>query len=124
MAEKVEGKLPADHPPVVDTAAIAAAARTAERERMSAIMALPEAKGREDLARGIATGTDLDVATAKALLATAPMAIANPLAAAMAKEANPKVGPEAAGGELSADDASLKELRALYAVAGVGKDGK
>ena len=59
-------------------AALASAAST-ERDRIKAILALDESKGREATAQHLATGTDMSVADAKALLATTPKA--NPAAA-------------------------------------------
>jgi len=86
----------------VDQAAIAASARQAERERMSAIMNCDEAKGKANLANHLALNTDLSVDAAKAILAAAapeksPEAAApakdpSPFAAAMDASGNPNVG--------------------------------
>lgn len=48
----------------------------AERDRIAAINALPEAKGREGLAMNLATSTDMTVDQVKAALAAAPAAVA------------------------------------------------
>jgi len=70
----------------------------AERQRIAAILALPEAQGREGLARMLALETDNPVDIARNILAAAPVATAappparNPLAAAMEQVPNPKVG--------------------------------
>lgn len=54
----------------------AADAVKAERDRFAAIVALPEAKGREGLAQTLATTTDMSVDQVKAALASAPIATA------------------------------------------------
>ncbi|RXG93036.1 hypothetical protein [Bradyrhizobium zhanjiangense] len=52
----------------------AADAVKTERNRFAAIVALPEAKGREGLAMTLATTTDMTVDQVKAALASAPTA--------------------------------------------------
>lgn len=70
-------------------------ARKAERARVSGILALEEAKGRETLANQIATNTELTVDQAKAMLAAAPkVGAANALQEAMESTTNPKVGAD------------------------------
>ncbi|WP_029084339.1 hypothetical protein [Bradyrhizobium sp. th.b2] len=54
----------------------AAATAQAERDRIAAINALPEAKGREGLAMNLATTTSMTVAQARAALAAAPLSAA------------------------------------------------
>jgi len=84
----------------VDQAAIAASARKAERERMSAIMNCEEAKDKPKLASHLAMNTEMSVDEAKAVLAAAapekqeaatPVQ-SDPLAAAMAATGSPNVG--------------------------------
>lgn len=55
-----------------DVAAAAATAATAQKDRISAILSLPEAKTRGASAQNLALSTDLTVDQAKALLATLP----------------------------------------------------
>lgn len=64
--------------PIAAAANVLAAAATikAERNRFAAILALPEAKGREVLAVTLATTTDMTVDQIKAALAAAPAAVA------------------------------------------------
>lgn len=85
-------------------------ARTAERTRIGAILDLPQAQGRETLARKLALTTDMDAATAGALLEAAPAASAAPAApaatvtpfeTAMAALGNPAVGTEAGNANLT-----------------------
>lgn len=54
----------------------AADAIKAERNRFAAILALPEAKGREGLAQTLATTTDMSADQIKVALAAAPAAVA------------------------------------------------
>ena len=69
-----------------------------ERERIGAILAAEESKGRAKLALHLALQTDDDADKAKKMLAAAPKeAGGQDFAAAMSKIANPKVGP---GGDL------------------------
>jgi ClpP class serine protease len=123
----VKTPVPAAGSPV-DTNAVAAAAVAAERERSKAILNLPEAKGREELALHLVTNTNLKVDDAKALLAAAPVAQAakapNPLEAAMAGVKNPNVGAGGADAEMTADQKEVAELKKLFAVAGVGENEK
>ena len=62
------------------------------QERIKAVLSLPEAKGREDLAKELAFETDLTPEAAAKILAAAPQAQANPLAQAMSKRAQPRGG--------------------------------
>lgn len=93
--------------PAVDAAAMAQAAVTAERERISAIMGCDEAKERNTLATHLALNTSMSVDDAKATLAVAtsekvqpatPVAAApaanNAFAAAMSG-GNPEIGADA-----------------------------
>lgn len=71
--------------------------RAPERQRIAAILNAPEATGREALARTLALETSMSPEEAKKILAASPVAPAaaapvDPLAAQMAKVANPKVG--------------------------------
>ena len=127
-----ENKQPsADQNTQPDTAAIATAARAAERERMAGIMNADEAKGKSALANHLALNTDMSVDAAKAVLAAAapeqaatqattqaaPEAkpTASPFAAAMGATDNPEVGAGDAGadagdkGEKSAASAILAD---------------
>jgi signal peptide peptidase SppA len=60
----------------IDTAALARDAVAAERKRTQAILASPEAKGREGLAQHLAFGSDMSAEAANAILAMAPVASA------------------------------------------------
>ena len=100
--------------------------RAAERKRIGAILTSKEAEGREQLARTFALETETDPETVAKLLAAAPVAAAakpaeNPLAAAMAKVANPNVGNGAAG---EADDEKNLVAGILQFVPAHAKGGK
>jgi signal peptide peptidase SppA len=90
----------------------AAAAKTAERTRLSAILALPEAKERQAQAQYFATSTDLTVEQVKGALAAAPIVAAaaavvvkdNGFQAAMVKTENPNL--QAGGDAVVVDDKS------------------
>jgi len=77
--------------------------RTAERQRIAAILNSPEAQGREALARVLAIESDLDPEAARRILAAAPAAAPAPapnqFAQAMAQIPNPKVGTSPTGDE-------------------------
>ena len=83
--------------------------KTAERERIAAILAAPEAEGRADLARSLALETDLDVTSALRVLSSAPEQAMGgaALSAAMANVRNPVVG---------ADDPETEEDAAVEAM--------
>lgn len=89
-------------------ASIAADAKAAERTRIAAILDLPQAQGREALARKLALTTDMDAAAAAGLLDVTPQASAagpdqtNPFVSAMQALGNPQVG---AGGQAEQDPA-------------------
>lgn len=75
--------------PPVDAAAI-------ERQRIAGVLALPEAAGREALARELALTPGMAPETAQRILAAAPVqAKNNGFAEAMASVPNPKVGADA-----------------------------
>ncbi|OQS39757.1 serine protease [Chromobacterium haemolyticum] len=85
-------------------------ARTAERTRIGAILDLPQAQGRETLARKLALSTDMDAATAGTLLeaapaaaaaAAAPAATVTPFETAMNALGNPAVGAEGGNANLT-----------------------
>lgn len=86
----------------VDVNAVRAEAATAERARISGILASDEAKDRPAMALHLATKTGMSVDDAKGLLAvaaveTAPVAqVTNPLEAAMAAAGTPGVGADPA----------------------------
>ncbi len=83
--------------------------KTAERERIAAILDAPEAEGRADLARSLALETDLDVMSALRVLSSAPEQAKGgaALSAAMANVRNPVVG---------ADDPETQEDAAVEAM--------
>ena len=105
----------ADGPPITKAQVDAARAegrqagvaegRKQERDRLAAVMALPEAEGREAQAKALALTTDLDPTACAAILSAAPKAEAAPVAAPaaqsefaahMAAIGNPKIGPDGA----------------------------
>jgi hypothetical protein len=59
------------------------AADQAAKTRLRAVLELPEAKGREDLAKNLALDTDSTVQQIQAILASTPKQTHDPLAAAM-----------------------------------------
>lgn len=83
--------------------------KTAERERIAAILDAPEAEGRAELARSLATETDLDAEAALRVLSSAPEQANGgaALIAAMANVRNPVVG---------ADDPETQEDAAVEAM--------
>lgn len=87
-----------------------------ERQRIAAILALPEVVGRESLAQELALTPGMNVETAKRLLAAAPVAGAkiHPFEAAMAAVQNPRVGAD--GGNEADDEQAL-----IAAVLNTGK---
>lgn len=101
----------------VDENGLRASGAKAERERISAIMGCDEAKGRSTLANHIAFNTSMSVDDAKSMLAASPAEAAapapakaenedDPLAAAMAKTEQPKVGADAAAAAKAEDGAN------------------
>lgn len=96
-------KEPAEMSDNTEAAAQAAAeARAAERARVSGILGCEEAKGRESLAKHLATNTDLSVDAAKAVLAAAPKEAkpeGNLLVDAMNRTEQPNVGSDGGEGE-------------------------
>jgi ATP-dependent protease ClpP protease subunit len=78
------------------TEAPTADVRTAERQRIAAIMQAPEAKGREDLAAHFAYETDIAPEAAIKALAKAPTAVANADAAPVAASGETLAGLELA----------------------------
>ncbi|MDX2223600.1 MAG: S49 family peptidase [Rhodospirillaceae bacterium] len=78
---------------------LVAQATAAAKQRFAAILALPEAKGREASAQKFAAETDMSVDQVKAFLAALPAATAKPaetpLQAAMAGVAQPELGAAA-----------------------------
>lgn len=87
----------------------AGAAVTAAKQRIAAILALPEAATRAALAQEIALSTDLSVEQAKSMLSKSPeekAAPANAFASAMAAQGNPSLGasapPPASAGQADA----------------------
>lgn len=88
---------------------------TAEKARISAILALAEATDRRDAAVNIALTTDLSVDQAKSLLATLPehkkKAEENAFVAAMSNSDNPNLG---VGAEAPAPESRAKQIVAAY----------
>jgi signal peptide peptidase SppA len=103
----------------VDIAAVRTEAIKAERNRISAILTCEQAQGRESLARALALESDMDAEAAGRILAMAPkdaaVAPLSPLAAAMARVPNPRVGADAGGA--GADDEQT-EIRAILVASG------
>lgn len=121
-----------------DQAALAAAAqtaKTAERQRASAIMDCDEAKERPALARHIALSTDLSVEDAKAMLgkaavetkteAPAPAADANAtdpaFRQAMDNGSHPNVGADETGDNANGGQPKASRAKAAMALAGFGE---
>jgi hypothetical protein len=69
VAQKAEDEKPAT---AVDEKAVTASAKLGERERIQAILSLPEAENRQTLAQHIALSTDTDVESARSLLIASP----------------------------------------------------
>lgn len=90
------------------------AAVKAERERVAAIFALPEAKGKEKLAAKLAGMAGISSEDAAGILKEVPSATeATPLAAAMATVPNPSVGAGVPAGAADSPEAKAKEMLAL-----------
>jgi len=85
--------------------------RTAERSRIASILNATEAEGRGDLARSLATETDLDAASAIKVLSSAPeqSKVGGLLNAAMASVDNPIVGDDSPEDE---EDSAVKAMTA------------
>lgn len=99
----------------LDASAIRAEARSAERERIKAIIAHPEAEGRSALAQQLAFGTDLAPDAAGSLLTTAPKAEAiRTLTGATVPQ--PNVAPQAGANQPA--DAKSRLAAARMAVTG------
>ena len=95
------------------------AGKKAERERIRAILACEEAKGRESLARTIALETDMELEAARKLLAAAQPESKNSFAEAMARVKNPEVGADADNPE-----SETAEVRRILVLAGqIKKEG-
>lgn len=97
----------------VSTAVAEPNLRIAERERISAILASPEAEGREKLARAIALESDLDPEAARRMLAASPAASApTGFQTAMAALKNPTVGAD--GEEPDSEAAEVRRVLAIH----------
>ena len=109
---------PAPQQPV-DLNAVRAEARTAERDRIKAIVTHPEAEGRAAMAQHLAFSTDLAADTAGGLLATAPKAEAAPVRTLTGVTVpQPNIAPQGGGSEQGDAKASLSaavqaEVKAL-----------
>jgi ClpP class serine protease len=94
---------------------------TAERARIAAILASPEAEGREILARTMALESDLTPETAAKMLAAAPKAepatasVDSEFAKQMAKVKNPKVGTDAGDDKTEQSEIDAQVNRILTA---------
>lgn len=104
----------------------AATAKAAERTRLSAILALPEAKERQAQAQYLATNTDLTVEQVKGALASAPIVAAaaavvsdNGFKAVMANTQNPNLqaGSDAAVVDDKSPAAIVARIQSNYALA-------
>ncbi|MCP4564055.1 MAG: hypothetical protein GY873_30155 [Bosea sp.] len=92
----------------VDLNAVRNEARTAERDRIKAIVTHPEAEGRAAMAQHLAFSTDLAADTAGGLLATAPKAEAAPVRTLTgATVPQPNIAPQGGGSEPGDAKASL-----------------
>lgn len=105
----------------------AAEARTAERTRVAGIMNCEEAKGREKLANHLALNTEMNIESAKGILAASPVETATPkveagnaFKAAMDADKHPNVGADSTGGANDGEQMSAAEqiLRAHAAATG------
>jgi signal peptide peptidase SppA len=101
-------------------------ATKAERARVSGIQTCEEAKGREALASHLAFNTEMTVDQAKAILAAAPIATAEPKAAqgnafkeAMDKDKHPNVGAEGGEGSGNNEQSASSRILANARLAGV-----
>ena len=86
-----------------------------ERKRIAGILTSKEATGRKDLAEHLAYGTEMPVEAAVALLAKAPAAQSDPLAAAMSGEPNAIIGDD--GGKEAVGPSKADKLAANFAAA-------
>lgn len=68
---------------------------TSERTRWATVLALPEVRGRESLARQLLAELGAGPEVIARILSASPIQNANPLAAAMARVPNPSVGSDA-----------------------------
>lgn len=93
--------------PIVDAAAT-------ERQRIASVLALPEAAGREAMARELALTPGMTPETAQRILAAAPVQAKNNFAEAMAQVPNPKVGADA--GDADGDETKL--IQSILAAGG------
>lgn len=93
-----------------DLNAVRAEARTAERDRIKAIVGHAEAEGRTALAHQLAFGTDLAPDAAASLLTTAPKA-ENARTLTGATVPQPRIAPEAGGTEKVDARSRLSEAR-------------
>lgn len=113
---------PAQPAPALDAVAITAAARTAERDRIKAIITHPEADGRAAMAQHLAFSTDLAADTAGGLLATAPKAeAAPPRSLTGATVPQPNIAPQ--GGGSDSGDAKAGLTAAVQAQVKASKRG-
>ena len=90
---------PAETSTALPPAAPPVDAAETERQRISAVLALPEAVGREAQAQVLALTPGMSAETAQRILAAAPVQAKNNFAEAMAGVPNPKVGADAGGAE-------------------------
>jgi hypothetical protein len=119
---------PSPQPPVPQpaTAETSTAATLAAKQRISTILKLESAKGREAMAQTLALDTDVPVEQADALLKSAPVAASAGTAFRDAmKDKNPQLGTGASAtvpGQPSVPTAVKIDSRAIYtAYNGVGK---
>lgn len=123
VASETQGSAPALTQADVDNARLEGA--TAERERIGAILASDEAKGREAMANHLALNTNMNADDAKALLNVSPVAatlestadsasMQSALDAAMANTEQPNLQTSGDGESLSDDEQAAADLLAAH----------
>ncbi|WP_042116693.1 S49 family peptidase, partial [Photobacterium leiognathi] len=99
------------------TSDVLAEAATAERSRIMGILSLDEAKGREATANTLANNPNMDVETAKGILATIPVA-ANQrdeqVLAALGQQHGESLTPDADDHEQNGDEKAVSALVSAY----------
>lgn len=88
-----------------------------ERKRISGIMSSKEAEGRKELAEHFAYNTDMSVEAAVAALSKAPVAVADPLGAAMNNEPNDVIGDDGGDDGKENRPSKAETIAANYAAA-------
>jgi capsid assembly protease len=83
-----------------------------DRQRIAAILTCEEARGRDELARSLALETDMNLETARRILATAPTARPNALETRMGQLPNPAIGVQ---GDRSAGESVAETVASILA---------